>query len=759
MEVKKIVEGMTAPQVAQVIDENFNALNGEKATVEAVADVQKNVNRSDDNMGILSYPVFDDTEPVAVGDVRRYEGLLYRAKEAGAHDWDPEKWERVTLKQLEDEKLSELGSKLGSKLGSEGGTAVYGVESYKGIMWNGTSVISSNASYNAVIIQLYEGATYTWDNQTSAIAFSKYPTIGTTNGESVSKGFKAIEGQSFLLITLEIGKSTTVTSSVSGVFENIAEIEKDVKVLGGSIKNVEDKVDGLSKVYTKNGVYIKADGSETELEATYITDIIPIDTIVFPFPLWTNALARSVEYYNNGGVLVGYYVGSSTETITINSKSEMPNITENAVYARFSNLNNNIIYAGEGITSKLFSLISGSNTNSISNLYINKPLSQGGTREDNKAFLNDFAIISASGSAMANIPIEGGETYSIYRNYDIPYWRDNFLAIVFRDEDNNVLSHSNEFPFEGNGYQNAGFPPYTRTSYRGNDNCVVVAAPKNATRMTFNIKVSTYDFRNDGDVVVVKGFGFEQDSDELSLIKINGLPLKDINAREIAEKSIRPYINKVWACIGDSITEKNYWAVTQYHDYVANDLGLTVKNYGVSGTGYKQDFDYGTKGKGFPDRALLINPETDVCTIFGSVNDKAWYNSNLGEATDSYVEGVSDSLGACINLAIDNILSVCPSVKLGLITPIPSGEFPTNIKDNGMSRYADLIVEIGRLRGIPVLDLYHSSSLRPWDENFCNIYFTSDDPRQTSMTNNVHPNSKGHAWFAPLIREFVKGLL
>lgn len=118
MEVKKIVEGMTAPQVAQVIDENFNALNGEKATVEAVADVQKNVNRSDDNTGILSYPVFDDTEPVAVGDVRRYEGLLYRAKEAGAYDWDPEKWERVTLKQLEDEKLSELGSEV-NDLGSD----------------------------------------------------------------------------------------------------------------------------------------------------------------------------------------------------------------------------------------------------------------------------------------------------------------------------------------------------------------------------------------------------------------------------------------------------------------------------------------------------------------------------------------------------------------------------------------------------------------------------------------------------------------
>ena len=112
MEVKKIVEGMTAPEVAQVIDENFNGLNAEKATVEAVADVQKNVNASDDNTGVLSYPVFDDTEPVEVGAVRRYEGLLYRSKVAGANYWDPEKWERVTLKQLEDEKLSELAQKV-----------------------------------------------------------------------------------------------------------------------------------------------------------------------------------------------------------------------------------------------------------------------------------------------------------------------------------------------------------------------------------------------------------------------------------------------------------------------------------------------------------------------------------------------------------------------------------------------------------------------------------------------------------------------
>ena len=658
-----------------------------------------------------------------------------------------------------DAAIENILLQFGSKVGTDGGTLVLDSESYKDIMWNGTSVISSNVMYNAVVIELYEGATYNWDNQVSAIAFPNYPAVGMTGGVSVSKGFKAVKGQSFLLITLENGKSTTVTYSMSGVFAEIDKVNTALNTLDNRATKIDNSVKGLYQVSTKNGMYIKADGSEVELEATYITDIIPIDTIVYPFVLWTNALARSVEYYDNSGRAIGYYIGSSTASVTINKKGELPNMPENAVYARFSNLTNNVIYAGNGVASQLFKLIQGSSEKTKRNLYINKPLSQGGTRVDGQVFLNDFIITSNASAAMAEIPIVGGETYSIYRNYDTPYWRDNFLAIVFRDESGNVLSHSNEFPFDGSDYQNAGYPPYTRTSYKGLDNCVVIKSPINATRMTFNIKVSNYDFRNDGDVVVVKGFGFEEDDDILSLVELNGLSLKDNLAREMIEKSKKPYINKIWSCIGDSITEKNYWAVTQYHDLVANDLGLSVKNYGVSGTGYKQDFDYGNKGKGFPNRALLINPNTDVCTIFGSVNDKGWYNTNLGESTDVYAEGVSDSLAACINLTIDNVLSVCPDVKLGLITPIPSGEFPTTIKDNGMSKYANLIIEIGKLRGIPVLDLYHSSSLRPWDNNFCDKYFKSDDPRQTSVTNNVHPNSLGHKWFAPLVREFVKGLL
>lgn len=239
MEVKKIVEGMTAQQVAQVIDENFNALNGEKATVGAVADVQKNVNRSDDNTGILSYPVFDDTEPVAVGDVRRYEGLLYRAKEAGAHDWDPEKWERVTLKQLEDEKLSELGSEVDNKIGETTHIVLTSKDLIKAT-WNGTSIVDSTA-FNMWVVPLYVGRQYSIErvnvSTQSVRTCSEYPSIGkkTTMNSVAQNPFTAKEGENYLVITVTMSSYENgeihITKNEVGLSKKIADLRRDIEDL------------------------------------------------------------------------------------------------------------------------------------------------------------------------------------------------------------------------------------------------------------------------------------------------------------------------------------------------------------------------------------------------------------------------------------------------------------------------------------------------------------------------------------------------
>ena len=103
MEVKKIVEGMTAPQVAQVIDDNFKAQN--KILGDDIA-TQNSV------IGVSEYKDFSEAEAVAVGDVRKYNGYLYECVEATTGAWDASKWKKSSFKAETEKKLSELGSEV-----------------------------------------------------------------------------------------------------------------------------------------------------------------------------------------------------------------------------------------------------------------------------------------------------------------------------------------------------------------------------------------------------------------------------------------------------------------------------------------------------------------------------------------------------------------------------------------------------------------------------------------------------------------------
>lgn len=330
MEVKKIVEGMTAPQVAQVIDENFNALNGEKATVEAVADVQKNVNRSDDNTGILSYPVFDDTEPVAVGDVRRYEGLLYRAKEAGAHDWDTEKWERVTLKQLEDEKLSELGSEvsiLNKSLDSFSRIATASYEfSVKGYVNAQGILVDSDVYQNTGIIKVsrnstvhYKAAAKTYpivlfyDKDVALI--SNLTIIG--NGESINSiNLSSDEYKDVTYILINNRTATTVAP--------YAKIEGDESYVE-KIKDIQEKIedgniDLLGNIYqgnafNYNGYTRYSDGQFIENDMYVSTDYIPLNP--------NNVLIVRKGHVGESSSLVTFFDSKKMFIVGVNNASEV----------------------------------------------------------------------------------------------------------------------------------------------------------------------------------------------------------------------------------------------------------------------------------------------------------------------------------------------------------------------------------------------------------------------------------------------------
>ena len=103
MEVKKIVGGMTAVEVAEVIDSNFK--NQNKILEEDIAK-QNNV------IGVSEYKDFSEAEAVNVGDVRKYNGLLYECVEATTGAFDASKWKKSSFKAETEKKLSELGSEV-----------------------------------------------------------------------------------------------------------------------------------------------------------------------------------------------------------------------------------------------------------------------------------------------------------------------------------------------------------------------------------------------------------------------------------------------------------------------------------------------------------------------------------------------------------------------------------------------------------------------------------------------------------------------
>lgn len=211
---------------------------------------------------------------------------------------------------------------------------------------------------------------------------------------------------------------------------------------------------------------------------------------------------------------------------------------------------------------------------------------------------------------------------------------------------------------------------------------------------------------------------------------------------------------KRWGAFGDSLTEYNNRCAHNYVDYVAEDLGLTVKNYGVSGSGYmNSNWDM----KAFYQRIQNVDPnDFDFFTILGSINDAISYSiDDLGDVTDT---GTTTICG-CINTTLANFYSVAPYTPIGIITATPSASQNASDPDCFMSKYTEKLIEIAKLHAIPVLDLYHDNGLRPQDVTFLAQFYTSD-VNGVLDTNGIHPNSDGHKMFiAPKVREFIRSLM
>lgn len=214
------------------------------------------------------------------------------------------------------------------------------------------------------------------------------------------------------------------------------------------------------------------------------------------------------------------------------------------------------------------------------------------------------------------------------------------------------------------------------------------------------------------------------------------------------------YIGKKWVCVGDSLTENNSATTKHYQDYIAEELGVDIINMGVGGSGYMRGQD---TSKAFYQRVLNVPTSANVVTVFGGGNDcnlSVIPYDKLGDVTDSG----TDTICGCINKTLDNYYTVMPTVPIGIITPSHWQQFPTSDKTNRMEKVVEKLIEIAEMRSVPILDLYHCSSLRPWDETNRNECFSNGD-NLDGNGDGVHPNELGHKIISSKIREFIKTLI
>ena len=200
--------------------------------------------------------------------------------------------------------------------------------------------------------------------------------------------------------------------------------------------------------------------------------------------------------------------------------------------------------------------------------------------------------------------------------------------------------------------------------------------------------------------------------------------------------------------IGDSITEKNYRALTNWVMYISDWANANFQNLGQSGTGFAKTSPY-------INRISNIQADPDIIGVAVSFNDLS-AGLPAGTATDT---GTS-SLAGYANDFFDALLTAYPTTPIICYcqSPWASAHYGISASDTWMS----VLAEICALKGIPFYDdQYKGSTLKPWIAATRATYYTSDDPdNNPGVVDDTHPNSEGHKVIARyLYPKFAENLV
>lgn len=223
-----------------------------------------------------------------------------------------------------------------------------------------------------------------------------------------------------------------------------------------------------------------------------------------------------------------------------------------------------------------------------------------------------------------------------------------------------------------------------------------------------------------------------------------------------------------WAAVGDSLTDSTINATLKYHAIIAAKTGITVQMLGVGSTGYTAG---AANGKAYIARCEQVALDTDVVTLFGSVNDWKNYANNslcpvVGTATDAYDSTKTwqeNTFCANINHTFDALFARVPTAKVIVFSAMPYyGVSVSHFKDA-----RDALQGVCAARHIPYIDMYDSTGFYRIQDNvtYAKAYTWEGENGSWASTGDYpssfgHPSNKAHAEIiAPIFYETLKKYL
>ncbi|WP_312425506.1 SGNH/GDSL hydrolase family protein [Serratia sp. (in: enterobacteria)] len=330
-------------------------------------------------------------------------------------------------------------------------------------------------------------------------------------------------------------------------------------------------------------------------------------------------------------------------------------------------------------------------------------------------------ILTASGTMLTFFEVSPGSTYEIAASN----FNTDFFAVTLKE--NNELTG-----------QTLGLATLSGT---GATRSFSVPSGSSAAYAFINLVIpnGSFDIRNG---LTIKG-------PAKNVRAITGISLCDETAREEIETLVSVLRGKSLAAIGDSLTEKNFRTNKNYHDYVSDNVGgMTVYNYGISGTGY-----YGRSGV-----ADTITETPDYITVFFGTND--WGQVNNSKPLGTFLDTGTATISGCINTCLLGLITKFYSKKIAVFTPIPRLEnWGSNAEPNAvgytLEQLSALIQRYAAHYSIPCLDLYHESNLPVYIPAGNTYYFTYPGG---SAPDGLHPNDAGHIVMAAKIQAFLESI-